>query len=78
MSIVCSPNSSPKESVELKQQEIEIGPESAGQKRKTDEESADQPDQKQRRVKKQRQKDFRDTNDLDSVEYVIEDGTYML
>ncbi|CDH49293.1 pseudouridine synthase [Lichtheimia corymbifera JMRC:FSU:9682] len=62
------------ESAEHQQQEIEVSHESTGQKRKTDDESTDQPAQKQRRVKKQRQKDFRDTNDLDNVEYVIENG----
>lgn len=67
-----------KESAEHQQQEIEVSHESTGQKRKTDDESTDQPAQKQRRVKKQRQKDFRDTNDLDNVEYVIENGMQLV
>lgn len=74
---IYDPNSLEKESAEQQQQEIEVSHESTGQKRKTDDESTDQPAQKQRRVKKQRQKDFRDTNDLDNVEYVIENGRHL-
>ncbi|KAI9311926.1 DRAP deaminase [Dichotomocladium elegans] len=53
----------------------DTAPAEVGEKRKTEEAGNEvQPKAKQRRVKQHRDEDFRDRNDLDSVEYIIENG----